>query len=72
MKLSDKKYDFMTWLAKFVPLVVTFAGSVLPQLGVGDDTCNIILVIIGAVGAFINGMLEISSTIYNKEVNTND
>lgn len=59
MVLPSKVYDVMKFIVKFVPLLVAFIGTVFKVLGIGEDTINIILVILGAVGTMVQGLLEI-------------
>jgi len=59
MTLPQKLYDTLKFIVKFVPLLVAFLGTVLKVLNVGEDTINIILVILGAVGTLVQGLLEI-------------
>ena len=67
MKITNKAYDILRWVSNFIPLVVTFVGTVLTVTGVGEATVNVVLVIIGAVGTLLNGTLEISSKHYYKD-----
>lgn len=67
MKMSNELYDLLNWLSAFVPLVVTFVGTVLTATGVGEATVNMILIIIGAVGTLLNGTLKISSAKYYRD-----
>lgn len=69
MKMSNKLYDILRWVSNFIPLLVTFVGTILTVTGVGETTVNMILVIIGAVGTLLNGTLEISSKHYYKDKN---
>lgn len=66
MYMDSKTYDILSWFSAFIPLVVTFVGTVLTATGVGESTTNMILIIIGAVGTFLNGTLKISSAHYYK------
>ena len=59
MTLPSKIYDILKFLVKFIPLLVAFLGTVLKVLGTGETTVNIILVILGAVGTLVQGLLEI-------------
>lgn len=68
--MSNKTYDILNWLSAFIPLLVTFVGTVLTATGVGESTTNMILIIIGAVGTLLNGTLKISSAKYYRNQNT--
>ena len=59
MTLPSKVYDIMKFIVKFVPLLVAFIGTVFKVIGIGEETINIILVILGAVGTLVQGLLEI-------------
>lgn len=69
MKMSNNLYDILNWVAAFIPLLVTFVGTVLTATGVGEATTNMILIIIGAVGTLLTGTLKISSAKYYKSQN---
>jgi len=65
MKLTNKTYDIISWISKLVPLLVTLVGAILTALGVGEATINSVLMILGACGTFLNGLLEISKQYFN-------
>ena len=68
MKLPNKVYDILKWIACIcIPAVVTFLGVVLGVLDVDPKTVNIIVTIIGAVGTLIGALIGVSTIAYNKE-----
>ena len=69
MKMSSDTYDKLTWLSNLIPLIVAFVGTVLAAVGIGEATINTVLIIIGAVGTLLNGILQISSKNYYKNQN---
>lgn len=58
MILPSKLYEFLKFLVKLIPLLVTFVGTVCLACGVAETKVNIILVIMGAVGTLIEGIVE--------------
>ena len=70
MKLNNKVYDVLKWLALIcIPAVVTFLSVVLGVLDVDPKTVNIIITIITAVGTLIGSLIGVSTKAYkqNKE-----
>lgn len=68
MRLSNKVYDWLKWIACIcIPAVVTFLGVVLGVLDVNPKTVNIIVTIIGAFGTLIGTLIGVSTIAYNKE-----
>lgn len=65
-KLSSETYDKLKWLSDLIPLIITFCGTVLAAVGVGDAIANVVLIILGALGTFLNGFLQISSKTFYK------
>lgn len=59
MILPQKVYEILKFVVKFIPLMVTFLGTVLLSLGVGDNVVSIILTVLGAIGALVEGLVEI-------------
>lgn len=68
MKISNKLYDILKWVAIIaIPALVTFLSVVLGVLEVNPKTTNIIVTILGAVGTLIGALIGISSINYNSE-----
>lgn len=68
MKLSNKVYDILKWLALIaLPAIVTFLAAVLPALKVDVETVNTICIIISATSALIGTLIGVSTYTYNKE-----
>ena len=69
MKLNDKVYDILKWIAIiFFPAVVTLAETVLPVYGVSADIIKIVTVTCGCIGVFIATLIGASSiTIANEK-----
>lgn len=68
MKLSNKLYDVLKWVAVIcIPAVVTFLSVVLPALKVDIETVNTITTIISATGVLIGTLIGISTYQYNRE-----
>lgn len=66
MKIPDKVYDVLKWVAlTCIPAVTTFLGVVLGALKVDPNTMNIILTILPAVGTLIGALIGISTVKYN-------
>jgi len=65
MKMSNKTYDALKWIAMvFLPALTTFAGVILNSFNVpGTET---ILTIMIALDTFLGSLLGISSINYNK------
>lgn len=67
MKLNDKVYDFLKWIALiFLPAFAVFYGKVGPVWGWfrPDDVVYTIV----AVEMFLGALLGVSTAQYNKEV----
>lgn len=69
MKLNDKVYDVLKWIAIiFFPAVVTLAETVLPVYGVSADIIKIVTVTCGGIGVFIATLIGASAiTIANEK-----
>lgn len=68
MKISNKVYDILKWIALIcIPAVVTFLSVVLGVLDVDPKTVNIIVTIIAAIGTLIGSLIGVSTSAYNKE-----
>lgn len=65
MKMSNKAYDILKWIAMvFLPALTTFVGVILNSFNVpGTET---ILTIMIAFDTFLGSLLGISSINYNK------
>lgn len=65
MKMSNKAYDILKWIAMvFLPALTTFVGVILNSFNVpGTET---ILTIMIALNTFLGSLLGISSINYNK------
>ena len=66
MILPSKLYDVLKLIAGIIPLIVTAFGTIALAVGMGEEKVNIVLIIIGAVGTFIKGFLEICKANYYK------
>lgn len=65
MKLSDKQYDTIKWMAiNFIPSLTTFVGVV--GLAVQWEHTAVATTIIGAFGAFLAGCIKMSVAEYEK------
>ena len=68
MKLNDKVYEILKWIALIcIPAIVTFLSVVLGVLDVDPKTVNIIVTIISAVGTLIGTLIGVSTKAYRKE-----
>jgi hypothetical protein len=68
MKLSDKVYNILKWVALIcIPAVVTFLSVVLGVLEVDPKTINIVVTIIAAIGTLIGSLIGVSTANYNKD-----
>ena len=69
MKLNDKVYDILKWVAIiFFPAVVTLAETVLPVYGVPADIIKIVTVTCSGLGIFIATLIGASAiTIANEK-----
>ena len=67
MRLSNKVYDILKWIALvFIPALITFYGVVGNVLNI--PYTDVILTIMGAFDVFMGSLLGISTTKYNKRV----
>ena len=61
MKLNDKVYDFLKWLALiFLPALAILVSVVLPAWNIGTDYVKPIVITLNAVGVFIGTLIGIS------------
>lgn len=68
MKLNDKVYDILKWVAIiFLPALVTLAETVLPVYGVPSDVIKIITVTCGGFGIFIATLIGASAITIARE-----
>lgn len=68
MRISDKAYDILKWIALIcIPAIVTFLSVVLGVLDVDPKTTNIIVTIIAAVGTLIGSLIGVSTKAYKQE-----
>ena len=68
MKISNKIYDVLKWIALIcIPAIVTFLSVVLGVLDVDPKTVNVIVTIISAIGTLIGTLIGVSTANYNKE-----
>lgn len=71
MKLSNKYYDILKWIAQILlPAIATlyFALSKIWGLPYGEEIVGTIT----AIDAFLGALLGISTKMYNKELNAVD
>ncbi len=67
MKMSNKVYDWMKWIAQvLLPAVGTLYAALGAALGWGN--VDMVVSIIVAVDAFLGTLLEGSTARYNKEI----
>ncbi len=66
MIMPSKLYDILKLIAGIIPLVVTAFGTIALAVGMGEDLVNIILIVIGAVGTFLKGLIEYCKANYYK------
>ena len=68
MKISNKLYDVLKWIALIcIPAIVTFLSVVLGVLDVDPKTVNVVVTIISAVGTLIGTLIGVSSANYKKD-----
>ena len=67
MKFPDKLYTFLKWLCLIaLPAISVFMLTVLPVLGVEENTVTIVVTLISAVGTLIGALIGVSThTYYN-------
>lgn len=67
MKLSNKVYDILKWVALvFIPALITFYGVVGNVLNI--PYTDVVLTIMGAFDVFLGSLLGITSAQYNKNI----
>ncbi len=68
MKMSNKVYDWMKWIAQvLLPALGTLYAALGAALGWGN--VDVVVSVIMAVDAFLGGLLGLSTAQYNKEQN---
>lgn len=68
MKIPDKVYDILKWIALIcIPAIVIFLSVVLGVLEVDPKTTNIVVTIIAAIGTLIGSLIGVSTATYNKD-----
>ena len=66
MKLNNKVYDILKWVALIcLPALATFISAIFPIWGLAN--ADKIVVTINAIGLFIGALIGISSSTYNSE-----
>ena len=71
MKLSNKVYDVLKWIAiVFLPALITFAGVVMNCLHF--EYTDIVLTIAVAFNTFLGTILGISTIKYNSAIKDNN
>ena len=66
MKLSDKTYDVLKWIAIiFLPALTTLVGGIGGKLGC--EHIDLVVYCMAAVDTFLGTILGISTINYNKE-----
>ncbi len=67
MKMSNKVYDWMKWIAQvLLPALGTLYAALGAALGWGN--VDVVVSVIMAVDAFLGTLLGISTAQYNKEM----
>lgn len=70
MKLNDKVYTFLKWFTLvFLPAATTFAGIILPAVGVDAELTQTIITVTSATTAFLGAVLGVSTAEYRKAEN---
>lgn len=68
MKIPDKVYDILKWIALIcIPAIVTFLSVVLATIEVDPKTINAVVTIIAAIGTLIGSLIGVSTAAYNKD-----
>ena len=67
MRLSNKVYDILKWIALvFIPALIVFYGVIGNTLNI--PYTDIVLTIMGAFDVFMGSLLGISTAQYNKNI----
>lgn len=65
MKLPDKVYEFLKWMCLIaIPAICVFLLTVLPLLGVPEETAKIVCTIISAFATLIGALIGVSTKAY--------
>lgn len=73
MRLSDKTYNVLKWIAVIaLPAVLTFLSTVLPLVGVSVELTGTIVSIGAAVDTLLGTLIGISTYNYNKDKATEE
>lgn len=59
MTLPKKVYEGLKFVVQLVPVLVTFIGATFIACGVNETAVNIILIILGAIGTAMTGVVQI-------------
>lgn len=71
MKMSNKVYDVLKWLAMiFLPAAITLFGVIGKTLGI--QCTDTVLTIAVAVNTFLGSILGISNSAYKKRIGDGD
>lgn len=71
MKMSNKVYDVLKWLAMiFLPAAITLFGVIGKTLGI--QCTDTVLTIAVAVNTFLGSILGISNSAYKKRIEDGD
>lgn len=66
MKLSNKTYDILKWIAQiFIPALITLYGTIAVAIGI--PYTEIVITVMGAIDAFLGTLLGISTSKYNDD-----
>lgn len=67
MKLSDKVYQALKWIAlTLIPTLTWALNLLLPLWGVSDDTTKVVVTTIAVLGTVIGALIGVSTINYNK------
>ena len=59
MTLPKKVYEGLKFAVQLIPVIITFIGGTFIVCGISETTVNIILVVLGAVGTALTGLVQI-------------
>lgn len=69
MTLPKKVYEVMKFIVQLIPVIVTFVGATFIAFGISETTVNIVLVVLGAVGTALTGVVQICRANHWKIIN---
>lgn len=73
MKLSDRTYTFLKWLALIcLPALSLLLTTILPLYGVTAEMVKIVTVTISALGVFIGTLIGVSQATIAQETSNED